>query len=67
MAAASRPLATALGGGRFASGLPQPNYSTKRDTTRASSATRLRVKHSTRSDSEKPEMEFPTITHWADP
>jgi hypothetical protein len=33
MAAASRSLATALWGARFASGLLQPNYTTKRDTT----------------------------------
>jgi hypothetical protein len=33
MAAASRSLATALWGARFASGLPQPNYTTKWDTT----------------------------------
>ena len=34
MAAASRSLATALWGARFASGLLQPSYTTKRDTTR---------------------------------
>ena len=34
MAAASRSLATALSGARFASGLLQPSYTTKRDTTR---------------------------------
>jgi hypothetical protein len=33
MAAASRSLATELWGARFASGLLQPGYTTKRDTT----------------------------------
>ena len=33
MAAASRSLATALWGARFASGLLQPSYTTNRDTT----------------------------------
>ncbi len=33
MAAASRSLATALSGARFASGLLQPSYTTKRDAT----------------------------------
>jgi hypothetical protein len=33
MAAASRSLATALWGARFASGLLQPSYTTYRDTT----------------------------------
>ncbi len=34
MAAASRSLATALWGARFASGLLPPSYTTRRDTTR---------------------------------
>ena len=38
MAAASRSLATALWGARFASGLLQPSYTTNRDTTPRSPA-----------------------------
>jgi hypothetical protein len=38
MAAASRSLATALWGARFASGLLQSSYTTHRDTTYASAA-----------------------------